>query len=64
MQLTTVGLFAGLILGLAAALAGFSGLLITAFFGVVGYFLVKVIQGDIDVGEYLRSSRGSSGRRG
>ncbi len=53
MQPTIVGLFVGLILGLALAFDGFGSMLIVAFCGAVGYVVVKVVQGDIDLPPYL-----------
>lgn len=61
MQPTVVGLFVGLILGLALAFDGFGSMLIVAFCGAVGYVVVKVIQGEIDLTPYLGGA--NRGRR-
>ncbi len=61
MQPTVVGLFVGILLGLALIVEGFSGMVVVAFFGALGYLVVKVVQGDIDLTQYLG---GSSDRRG
>ena len=53
MQTTTVGLFAGLILGLALALEGFGAMIIVAFFGVLGHFIARVIEGEVDLSDYV-----------
>jgi hypothetical protein len=53
MQPTVVGLFVGLILGLALAFDGFGSMLIVAFCGAVGYVVMKVVQGEIDLTPYL-----------
>ncbi|HTJ76462.1 MAG TPA: hypothetical protein VL337_13985 [Acidimicrobiales bacterium] len=53
MQPTVVGLFVGLILGLALAFDGFGSMLIVAFCGAVGYLVMKVVQGEIDLTPYL-----------
>ncbi|HEX2119514.1 MAG: hypothetical protein ACRD1D_11025 [Acidimicrobiales bacterium] len=53
MQPTVVGLFVGLLLGLALAFDGFGSMLIVAFCGAVGYFVMKVVQGEIDLTPYL-----------
>lgn len=53
MQPTIVGLFVGLLLGLALAFDGFGSMLIVAFCGAVGYVVMKVIQGEIDLTPYL-----------
>lgn len=59
MQTTTVGLFAGLILGLALALEGFGAMLIVAFIGTLGYLVAKVLEGEFDLSEYV----GAAGKR-
>ena len=53
MQPTVVGLFVGLILGLALAFDGFGSMLIVAFCGAVGYLVMKVVLGEIDLTPYL-----------
>lgn len=53
MQQTVVGLFVGLILGLALVLEGFGEMLIVAFFGALGFLIMKVVEGEIDVTDYL-----------
>ena len=64
MQTTTVGLFVGLILGLALVLQGFGAMLVVAFFGVLGYFTPKVVDGELDLTELLggRAGRSTTGR--
>jgi hypothetical protein len=52
-QTTTVGLFVGLILGLALALDGFGAMLIVAFAGVLGHLVAKVIVGELDLSDYV-----------
>jgi hypothetical protein len=52
-QTTTVGLFVGLILGLALALDGFGAMLIVGFVGVLGYLVAKVIAGELDLSDYV-----------
>jgi hypothetical protein len=56
----TIGLFTGLILGLALIMGSFGDMLIVAFFGIVGVIVVKVLEGDIDLGDL--GSRRSAGR--
>jgi hypothetical protein len=57
MQPTVVGLFVGLFLGLAAALEGFDGMLVVAFCGTVGFLVMKVVEGEIDLTPYLGGRR-------
>jgi hypothetical protein len=52
-QTTTVGLFVGLFLGLALALDGFGAMLIVAFVGLLGHLVARVIEGEIDVSDYI-----------
>lgn len=52
-QPTTVGLFVGLFLGLALALDGFGSMLIVAFMGALGYLAAKVLQGELDLSDYI-----------
>jgi hypothetical protein len=56
MQTTIVGLFVGLILGLALVLDGFGAMLIVAFLGALGYLTAKVIEGELDLSEYVGGS--------
>jgi uncharacterized membrane protein YeaQ/YmgE (transglycosylase-associated protein family) len=55
-----IGLFAGLLLGVAFAAGGFGGFLATLVLGAAGVVVVRVIEGDLDLGEYLPNN---SGRR-
>jgi hypothetical protein len=57
LQRSTVGLFVGLILGLALAFEGFGAMLIVAFCGALGFVVVKVVEGEIDLTEYINGSR-------
>ncbi len=57
MQPTVVGLFVGLILGLAAAFEGFDDMLLVAFCGALGFFVMKVVEGEIDLTPYLGGRR-------
>jgi hypothetical protein len=64
MQTTTVGLFVGLILGLALALDGFGAMLIVAFVGLAGHLVAKIIAGELDLSDYVGgpAQRGTSRR--
>jgi uncharacterized membrane protein len=52
-QTTVVGLFVGLILGLALVLEGFVAMLGVAFCGTLGFMAMKVVEGEIDITDYL-----------
>ncbi|MDQ3898394.1 MAG: hypothetical protein M3326_14325 [Actinomycetota bacterium] len=62
MQPTIVGLFVGLLLGLALAFDGFGSMLIVAFCGAVGYVVMKVVQGEIDLTPYIGGGRNRTTR--
>jgi hypothetical protein len=57
MPTTSVGLFAGLILGLALVLGNFGDMLIVALFGAIGVVIVKVLDGDLDLGQLSARQR-------
>jgi len=52
-QTTIVGLFVGLILGLTLVLEGFGEMLVVALCGAIGLLVMKVVEGEIDVTDYL-----------
>ena len=60
MHPTVIGLFCGLLLGLAWATGGFEGLVITAALGIIGFVVGKVIAGEVDLNQYLGGSNRSS----
>jgi uncharacterized membrane protein YeaQ/YmgE (transglycosylase-associated protein family) len=60
MHPTVIGLFCGLLLGLAWAAGGFEGLVITAALGIIGFVVGKVIAGDVDLNEYFGGANRSS----
>ncbi len=49
MTTSTIGLLAGLLLGIAAALGGFGGFLIALVLGVVGYLIGGHYDGELDL---------------
>lgn len=53
MQSTVVGLFTGLFLGIVLVLGDFSDMLVVAFFGGLGFVVMKIVEGEIDVGEII-----------
>lgn len=60
MQLQTpviVGLFAGLLLGFAAAFGDFGEFCTVVLFAVIGVVVAKALQGDIDFGELADRAR-------
>lgn len=57
MSTTTTSLFVALILGLALVLTDFGEMLVVALFGVIGVVVGKVIEGEIDLGDYVNGMR-------
>jgi len=62
MQPTTTGLFTGLLLGIAWAIAGFEAFVGTAALGVIGFVIGKVAAGQLDLTQYLGGGGSSSSR--
>ena len=58
MTTSTIGLLAGLLLGVATASGGFFGFLIALVLGVVGYFVGAHYDGEVDLGKFLGGKRG------
>ncbi len=56
MSTTVIGLFTGLLIGLAIAIDGFNGFLLLVVFGAVGVVIGKVLDGDLDVSSMLNSA--------
>ena len=54
---TAMGIVIGLALGLAVAFGNFGDMLIVALFGVIGFVVAKVLEGDLDLGGYLPRRR-------
>jgi hypothetical protein len=57
MTRSTIGIFIGLLLGLALVLGDFGDMLIVALFGIIGFVIAKVLEGDIDIAQYLSGRR-------
>ena len=53
MQTKLAGLVVGLALGLAIALGGFTEASVVALFGLAGWLVAKVLDGEIDVQQYI-----------
>lgn len=59
MSRSTIGIFVGLLLGLAYVLGSFGDMLIVALFAIIGFVVTKVLDGDIDLSQYLSGRRNS-----
>lgn len=53
MQTKLAGLVVGLALGLAIALGGFTEACVVALFGLIGWLVAKVLDGELDVQQYI-----------
>lgn len=62
MQRSVVGLFTGLLLGLVLVLRDFGDMLVVALFGAIGYLVMKVVEGELDLGELVERTRRRDGR--
>jgi len=56
-QPTVIGLFVGLILGLTWSLQGFGEMVGVALAGAIGFVVMKVVEGEIDLGELIDRTR-------
>jgi hypothetical protein len=54
---TALGIIIGLALGLAVAFGSFGQMLIVALFGIIGFVVAKVLDGELDLGAYLPRRR-------
>lgn len=60
MSPTVVGLFTGLLLGLAWVIGGFDAFVGTAVLGAIGFVVGRVVAGELDLTPYLGGgNRGS-----
>lgn len=57
MTTSTIGLLAGLLLGIAAAVGGLGGFLIALVLGVVGYLIGGHYDGELDLSKLLGRKR-------
>jgi hypothetical protein len=57
MNRIAIGILVGLALGFAVVFGSFGDMLIVALFGVLGYGIAKISQGDVDVVSYLSGRR-------
>lgn len=57
MKRTALATITGLILGLALVFGSFGDMLIVGLFGLIGYVIAKVLDGDLDVQGWLSRAR-------
>ncbi|MGE0881614.1 MAG: DUF2273 domain-containing protein [Acidimicrobiia bacterium] len=63
MRNSQVGLILGALLGLALVIEGFGDMLIVALVAFVGWVVARVVQGDLDLTEFLSGRRGRTTTR-
>jgi hypothetical protein len=59
MNRSTLGIIVGLALGLALAFGSFGQMLIVALFALIGFVVAKVLDGDLDLSQYVSGRRSS-----
>jgi hypothetical protein len=59
MTRSTLGILVGLALGLALAFGSFGQMLIVALFALIGLVVAKVLDGDLDLSQYVSGRRSS-----
>ena len=57
MTRTALGIIIGLALGLAVAFGSFGQMLIVALFGIAGFVVARVLDGELDLSPYLPRRR-------
>ncbi|MDN3256584.1 hypothetical protein [Streptomyces sp. MA25(2023)] len=55
MSMAVVGLVAGMALGFAGYFGGFGAFLLVAALGAVGFVVGRLLEGDMDLGDFFRS---------
>ncbi len=59
MTRSMLGILIGLALGLALAFGSFGQMLIVALFAVIGFVVAKMLDGDLDLSQYVSGRRSS-----
>ncbi|MCZ9352150.1 hypothetical protein NGM36_20650 [Streptomyces mutabilis] len=55
MSMAVVGLIAGMALGFAGYFGGFGAFLLVAALGAVGFVVGRLLEGDMNLGDFFRS---------
>ncbi|MFI8188228.1 hypothetical protein ACIF8T_05355 [Streptomyces sp. NPDC085946] len=55
MSMAVAGMIAGMALGFAGYFGGFGAFLLVAALGAVGFVVGRFLEGDMDLGDFLRS---------
>jgi hypothetical protein len=54
MNMAVVGMIAGIALGFAGYFGGFGAFLLVAALGAVGFVVGRLLEGDMDLGDFFR----------
>ncbi|MFF3287752.1 hypothetical protein [Streptomyces sp. NPDC003023] len=63
MSMAVVGLIVGMALGFAGYFGGFGAFLLVAALGAVGFVVGRFLEGDFEVGDFIRGRERGDGRR-
>ncbi|MEU4153922.1 hypothetical protein [Streptomyces sp. NPDC026659] len=63
MSMAVAGMIAGLALGFAGYFGGFGAFLLVAALGAVGFVVGRVLDGDLEPGDFFRARDGRRDRR-
>ncbi|WP_016907249.1 MULTISPECIES: hypothetical protein [Streptomyces] len=63
MNMAAIGLLAGMALGFAGYFGGFGAFLLVAALGAIGFVAGRFADGDLEPGEFFRSTREGGRRR-
>ncbi|MFB7246468.1 hypothetical protein CW362_11735 [Streptomyces populi] len=55
MSLAVIGMIAGMALAFAGYFGGFGAFLLVAALGAVGFVVGRLLEGDLDVGDFFRA---------
>ncbi|MGP3950503.1 hypothetical protein [Streptomyces sp. 7N604] len=63
MSMAVVGLIAGMALGFAGYFGGFGAFLLVAALGAVGFVVGRLLEGDLELGDFFRPRERGERRR-
>ncbi|MEU3986468.1 hypothetical protein AB0F77_41500 [Streptomyces sp. NPDC026672] len=63
MNMAVVGMIAGMALGFAGYFGGFGAFLLVAALGAVGFVVGRLLEGDLEIGDFFRTRDGKRDRR-
>ncbi|OEU96857.1 hypothetical protein [Streptomyces oceani] len=64
MSMAALGLIAGMALGFAGYFGGFGAFLLVAALGAIGFVAGRVLEGDLELGDFFGTRGGGDNRRG